>query len=50
MFVKVNMANHAPHVCMCCMALCLINSTPLCLAYASHVELPDGNYFLVPEA
>jgi hypothetical protein len=50
MFVKVNMVNHALHVCLCWIDLCLINSTPLNLAYASRVELPDGNYSLVSEA
>jgi hypothetical protein len=35
---------------MCCIALRLIISTPLNLAYASYVELLDGNYSLVPEA
>jgi hypothetical protein len=34
---------------MCCIAICLINSTPLNVAYAFRVELPDGNYSLVPE-
>jgi hypothetical protein len=34
---------------MCCIAFCLINSTPLNVAYASCVELPDGNYSLVVE-
>jgi hypothetical protein len=32
-----------------CIAFCLIKSTPLNVAYASRVELPDGNYSLVPE-
>jgi hypothetical protein len=32
-----------------CIAFCLINFTPLNVAYASRVELPDGNYSLVPE-
>jgi hypothetical protein len=34
---------------MCCIELCLSNSTPLNLAYASRVELPNGNYLLVLE-
>jgi hypothetical protein len=34
---------------MCCIALYLIKSTPLNVAYAFCVELPDGNYSLVPE-
>jgi hypothetical protein len=50
MFFKVNMTSYALYVCICCTYLCLINSTPLNLAYASRVELPDGNYSLVPEA
>jgi hypothetical protein len=29
--------------------LYLIKSTPLKVAYASRVELPDGNYSLMPE-
>jgi hypothetical protein len=43
------MANHTLLVCMCFIEFSLINSISLSVAYASHVELPDGYYSLMSE-